>query len=162
MSSWVASLDPWAERFSEVAGFQQTVTLNAGAGRVLRLHGLKQGELPSYASSEDCGVVFDGVLFERADLCVSLGLDNGHYASDADLILKLYAREGEALLPKIRGLFALVIWDSRRNRCLWARDHTGVFPYTMLSWGKAGCSVRRLTSSINIRACVRQSIVSRL
>lgn len=127
-NSWVASLAPWDDSLSEAPGFQHSVTLNSGAGRVLRLHGLRRDTLPLYAHNDACGVIFDGVLFDRPALCAKLGLAGDLNLSDAELVLKSYQRDGESFLRQIRGLFAVVIWDSARNTCLWARDHLGFFP----------------------------------
>ena len=46
--------------------------------------------------------------------------------SDTEVVLKAYARWGEACLPKFRGMFALALWDARRHRLLIARDPMGI------------------------------------
>jgi len=45
---------------------------------------------------------------------------------DGDLIVALYAREGEDFIRRLRGAFAFVLWDGRRRTLLGAVDHFGM------------------------------------
>jgi asparagine synthase (glutamine-hydrolysing) len=49
--------------------------------------------------------------------------------SDCEVIIGLYERHGDRLLEHLRGMFAFVLWDSRRKRLLAARDHLGQKPF---------------------------------
>jgi asparagine synthase (glutamine-hydrolysing) len=53
---------------------------------------------------------------------------NDRHRSDAELIAAAYHREGSAALPRLRGSFALVLWDRRRRRVVCARDPLGTHP----------------------------------
>jgi asparagine synthase (glutamine-hydrolysing) len=48
--------------------------------------------------------------------------------SDTEVILALYAREGAAMLSRLRGMYAFAIWDARERRLLLARDPYGIKP----------------------------------
>ena len=48
--------------------------------------------------------------------------------SDTEVILALFAAEGEAMLPKLHGMFALAIWDCITRRAFIARDPYGIKP----------------------------------
>lgn len=48
--------------------------------------------------------------------------------SDTEVILALFATEGEAMLPKLHGMFAFVIWDRLTKRAFAARDPYGIKP----------------------------------
>lgn len=48
--------------------------------------------------------------------------------SDTEVILALFAAEGEAMLPKLLGMFAFVIWDRVAKRAFAARDPYGIKP----------------------------------
>jgi len=48
--------------------------------------------------------------------------------SDTEVILALFAAEGEAMLPKLHGMFAFAIWDCIARRAFIARDPYGIKP----------------------------------
>src|SRR5437016_1995800 len=48
--------------------------------------------------------------------------------SDTEVILALFAADGEAMLPKLHGMFALAIWDCVARRAFVARDPYGIKP----------------------------------
>src|SRR5205823_15134504 len=48
--------------------------------------------------------------------------------SDTEVILALFAAEGEAMLPKLHGMFAFAIWDCVTRRAFIARDPYGIKP----------------------------------
>jgi len=56
-------------------------------------------------------------------------------ATDSEILLHLYEEEGEAALARLRGMFALALWDSGRRRLLLARDRLGQKP---LYWTRIG------------------------
>ena len=48
--------------------------------------------------------------------------------SDTEVILRLYERDGAAMAAKLRGMFALVIWDALAGKLFLARDPFGIKP----------------------------------
>src|ERR1039457_7421679 len=48
--------------------------------------------------------------------------------ADTEVILALFAAEGEAMLPKLHGMFAFAIWDCIARRAFIARDPYGIKP----------------------------------
>ena len=51
-----------------------------------------------------------------------------HSATDTEVILRLYEREGPSFVNRLRGMFAFAIWDEREKTCFLARDRFGVKP----------------------------------
>jgi asparagine synthase (glutamine-hydrolysing) len=49
-------------------------------------------------------------------------------SSDTEVVLALFAAEGEAMLSKLHGMFALAIWDCLARRAFIARDPYGIKP----------------------------------
>ena len=67
-------------------------------------------------------VAFQGYLFDRGELSV------GQSASDAGLVASAYERWQNALFDKLRGGFALAIWDEERRSLVVGRDAMGLIP----------------------------------
>ena len=79
-------------------------------------------------------LVYNGETYNFLEL--RKGLENrGHSfnsTSDTEVVLKAYLEYGDDFLLKLRGMFALAIYDRRRGpgreRLLLARDHLGIKP----------------------------------
>src|ERR1051325_1105729 len=58
--------------------------------------------------------------------------------SDTEVLLELYRRHGDTMLERLRGMFALVIWDGRKSkrRLLAARDGFGIKPLYIADDGR--------------------------
>jgi asparagine synthase (glutamine-hydrolysing) len=75
-------------------------------------------------------IVFNGEIYNHAALREDL-LRSGvavHSLSDTEVLLKLYGRDGPAMLPRLRGMFAFAIWDAAQQRLFIARDAFGIKP----------------------------------
>ncbi len=48
--------------------------------------------------------------------------------SDTEVILRLYAKNGQAAVPKLNGIFAFAIYDKKMDQLLLARDRMGITP----------------------------------
>jgi asparagine synthase (glutamine-hydrolysing) len=80
-----------------------------------------------------CGryvVVFNGEIYNFRDLRRDMEGKGVAFSttSDTEVLLALFAAEGEAMLPKLHGMFAFVIWDCKERRALAARDPFGIKP----------------------------------
>src|SRR5262249_41362280 len=130
---WLASLSDGLEMEMEglrPGGTELSPLAVIGSGRSprLRLFGELDRASPAYAQNASCAVIFDGLLYNQAELSNHLKGSFLPTANDAELVLQAYLRWGEDALPKIRGLFALVIWDGRQNLLLCVRDRLGNHP----------------------------------
>jgi asparagine synthase (glutamine-hydrolysing) len=97
-------------------------------------------------------VVLNGEIYNFRELRAGLEAEGyrfrGH--SDTEVVLALYLRHGEALLPLLRGMFGLAIWDGHRRRLLLARDPLGIKPlyYSAGTAGDGGDGAFRFASQV--------------
>lgn len=80
-----------------------------------------------------CGryvIVFNGEIYNFRALRSELEADGVTFAttSDTEVLLELFARDGSAMLTRLHGMFAFVIWDRRTRRAFCARDPYGIKP----------------------------------
>ena len=124
----------WFASFAESApidlrGFDCRLVAGEGRSRKLYLGNEIGGAWPAFAEGSGCGVIFDGALYNRENLKDELGdFAAAAAGNDAEIILAGYRQWGEDLLNRLRGTFALVIWDSLREVFLCLRDPLGCYP----------------------------------
>src|SRR5271157_1414016 len=75
-------------------------------------------------------VMLNGEIYNYTDLYQEL-LTRGHRfttRSDTEAIVHLYEEYGEECFARLRGMFAIAIWDSNKHRMVLARDRVGKKP----------------------------------
>ena len=107
------------------------VEANAGFGhRRLSIIDLGGGKQPIFNEDQSILIVFNGEIYNYADLTTEL-TQLGHQfksRSDTEAIVHAYEQYGDACVDHLRGMFAFAIWDRRRKRLLVARDRLGIKP----------------------------------
>jgi asparagine synthase (glutamine-hydrolysing) len=85
---------------------------------------------PMVSSDGNYNIVFNGEIYNFRELKCELEADGVVFrtTSDTEVLLALYAREGERMLTRLRGMFALAIWDVRSRELFLARDPYGIKP----------------------------------
>src|SRR4051794_4955772 len=75
-------------------------------------------------------IVFNGEIYNYLELREELTAAGATFATagDTEVIVAGYHLWGEAVLPKLRGMFAFVIWDSQTGTAFGARDAFGIKP----------------------------------
>ena len=107
--------------------------LSANAGfsfRRLSVIDLKSGHQPMFSPSQNAIIVFNGEIYNFKELRRELmGLGALFQTnSDTEVILAGYEVWGENIVDRLRGMFAFVIYDIRKNELFLARDHIGIKP----------------------------------
>jgi asparagine synthase (glutamine-hydrolysing) len=82
---------------------------------------------PRRVARSNCIVVFDGVLSDRQELLRSVRLA-GTPDTDAACVAAAYEVLGPEVLSRLRGTFALIVWDRQTHRLMCARDQLGSQP----------------------------------
>lgn len=99
--------------------------------RRLSIIDLEGGTQPIYNETKDMVITFNGEIYNHLELREEL-LQKGHVLSshaDTEVLLHGYEEYGEALLPRLRGMFAFVIWDKNKQTLFGARDFFGIKPF---------------------------------
>lgn len=73
-------------------------------------------------------IVFNGEVYNFATIREELGPLDWVSSTDTEVVLKAYARLGEEVITRLRGMFAFAIFDPRRECVLLARDRLGIKP----------------------------------
>ena len=75
-------------------------------------------------------IVFNGEIYNFRELRRELEAEGVAFrtTSDTEVLLALFAREGERMLPRLRGMFAFAIWDTQSRELFLARDPCGIKP----------------------------------
>ncbi|MBI2808190.1 MAG: asparagine synthase (glutamine-hydrolyzing) [Planctomycetes bacterium] len=107
------------------------------ANRRLSIVGLHDGKQPISNEDQSVSVVFNGELFDYPEVKARL-LAKGHQFRthcDTEIIPHLYEDHGDTVFEKLRGQFAIALWDERQQQLLIARDRFGICP---LYWTRQG------------------------
>jgi asparagine synthase (glutamine-hydrolysing) len=75
-------------------------------------------------------IVFNGEIYNYLELRAELAEAGATFATEGDTeaIVAGYHLWGEAIVPRLRGMFAFVIWDTETKRVFGARDPFGIKP----------------------------------
>ena len=98
--------------------------------RRLSIIDLAGGHQPISNEDGSIWVMLNGEIYNFAELRQEL-LKKGHRfttRSDTETIVHLYEEYGANCFPKLRGMFAIAVWDSRARKLVLARDRVGKKP----------------------------------
>jgi asparagine synthase (glutamine-hydrolysing) len=89
------------------------------------------GRQPMASSDGNLHIVFNGEIYNHKDIRAELEKKGYKYhsTSDTETILYAYQEWGEACLEKLRGMFALGIYNIREHTFFFARDRIGIKPF---------------------------------
>jgi len=98
--------------------------------RRLRIIDLATGDQPISNEDGTVWVVLNGEIYNFQELRERLEISGHrfHTKSDTEVIVHGYEQEGDAFVARLRGMFALALWDDRSRRLVLARDRLGKKP----------------------------------
>ena len=107
------------------------------ASRRLSIVGLADGQQPVTNEDGRVHVVFNGELFDHLEKRAELEA-RGHRLvkhCDTEIIPHLWEEQQQGMFERLRGQFAIALWDERQRRLALGRDRFGICP---LYWTRQG------------------------
>src|SRR5439155_26619636 len=100
------------------------------AAQRLSVIDLETGDQPIGNEDGTIHVVQNGELYNYRELRRELERAGHRFRTqgDTEVLLHLYEEHGDAFATRLRGMFAVAIWDARRRRLVLARDRFGIKP----------------------------------
>jgi asparagine synthase (glutamine-hydrolysing) len=96
-----------------------------------------KGNQPMTSTTGKTTIVFNGEIYNFAELRPRIRNYKFRSGSDTEIILALYEQEGEACVKLLRGMFAFAIYDHDKKTLFIARDRLGKKPLYYYHDGKA-------------------------
>jgi asparagine synthase (glutamine-hydrolysing) len=88
------------------------------------------GHMPMTNRKQTAWITYNGEIYNFQTLRQDLEQKGYRFSSqsDTEVILNLYDAYGPACFAKLEGMFALALWDRKRQQLVLARDHFGIKP----------------------------------
>lgn len=85
---------------------------------------------PLFNEDQTLALVYNGEIYDHAALRDELEACGHRFAtrSDSEVLIHLHEQEGDAMLDRLNGEFAFVLWDEARRTLTAVRDRYGVKP----------------------------------
>uniref|UniRef100_I2PYJ9 asparagine synthase (glutamine-hydrolyzing) n=1 Tax=Desulfovibrio sp. U5L TaxID=596152 RepID=I2PYJ9_9BACT len=123
-----------AHRGPDGEGFYHDAFAGGGGAflghRRLAIIDLATGDQPLFNETRSLAIVFNGEIYNFKELRQELAAKGHVFAtqSDTEVIVHLYEELGPACAARLRGMFALALWDAGRRELFLARDPFGKKP----------------------------------
>jgi asparagine synthase (glutamine-hydrolysing) len=144
----------WATESSEVVfGHRRLAIIDLSAG----------GAQPMVDGASGCAITFNGEIYNFRELrreLETLG-EQFHSSSDTEVVLKAYRRWGLPVVQRLRGIFAMAIWDPRVRSVHLVRDHFGIKPLYWTKVPNSPLGTEILLFASEVRALLASGVVAR-
>jgi asparagine synthase (glutamine-hydrolysing) len=121
------------------------------------------GAQPMVHAASGCAITFNGEIYNFQELRRELesGGESFSSNSDTEVVLKAFVRWGLDVVPRLRGIFAMGIWDPRSRSVHLVRDQMGIKPlyWTIVRGGPLGGETLLFASEV--RSLLASGVVPR-
>lgn len=107
----------WQDTFATL-GSNRLAVLDLSAG----------ASMPMLSQSGRYVIVYNGEVYNFKELRKELASYQCTTDGDTEVILAAYERWGSDAFAKLRGMFAIALWDMQEHTLVLARDHSGIKP----------------------------------
>ncbi len=135
--------------------FSEDRRIGMGHRRLSIIDLSEKGAQPMKSKDGSLVVSFNGEIYNYKEL--RRDLENKGYCfqsqSDTEVLIHLYAEQGESMFDELRGMFAFVLWDAHKKAILLARDPYGIKPLYYADDGRTiriASQVKALLTSGNV------------
>lgn len=121
------------------------------------------GAQPMVHAASGCAITYNGEIYNFQELRRELesGGESFFSNSDTEVVLKAFVRWGLDAVPRLRGIFAMAIWDPRSRSVHLVRDQMGIKPlyWTIVRGGALGGETLLFASEL--RSLLASGVVPR-
>jgi asparagine synthase (glutamine-hydrolysing) len=140
-----------AHRGPDDRGIYRSRNVGLAANR-LSIVDIPGGHQPMASDDGTVRLVFNGEIYNFGELRTEL-IRAGHSfrtRSDTETLLRAWEEYGEDCVTRLRGMFAFVIWDEKRQVLFGARDRIGIKPFYYYSDRKRFAFASEIKSLLQI------------
>jgi asparagine synthase (glutamine-hydrolysing) len=125
----IAGLSSLVHRGPDQQGSFTTPHVALGATR-LRVIDPTDGDQPAHSSDRDVTIVFNGEIYNHAELRTELESLGRRFRTlcDTEVVLNAFLQWDTACFARLRGMFGVAIWVESKQRLVLARDRMGIKP----------------------------------
>lgn len=140
-SSWELDTGLTSIRHRGPDGVGKWVSKNGqvGFGHVrLAIIDIETGAQPMHSDDGRFTIIYNGEIYNYIELRAELGNDLFRTHSDTEVVLRAFQRWGAGCVERLRGMFAMAIWDSVEQKLFLVRDRFGIKP---LYWARTSAGL---------------------
>lgn len=123
------------------------------------------GHMPMTNRKKTAWITYNGEIYNFQALRQDLKRKGYRFnsQSDTEVILNLYDAYGPACFNKLEGMFALVLWDLKKEQLVLARDHFGIKPLHYCSvngWFIFGSEIKAILAHPQVKKSLNLEALS--
>jgi asparagine synthase (glutamine-hydrolysing) len=110
-----------------------------GFGHVrLSIIDIETGAQPMQSGDGRYTIIYNGEIYNYIELRDELGRESFSTRADTEVVLRAFQRWGVDAVSRLRGMFAIAIWDAAEQKLFLARDRFGIKP---LYWARTAAGL---------------------